>query len=271
MASRKRLRYLLAFFILAGGLYYFGRSPAPGFSYSQVSSTLAPQAEWAIPAPSSEEKEQLQQLFSRPFKFLGEGAQAFAFESSDGKYVLKFFKMRRFTPSWQDHLCPHVVKRRLKNLKWVFNGYKIGYDEFRKETGLVFIHLAKTDHLNQKVTLLDEKGREHQIDLDKTEFILQEKAELIFHRLEKLYAQGDVAKAEKAIASVLDLVKLRIAKGYADRDKAVSNNYGFVGDKAIQLDIGRLYQGVPKKGGKERQLLHVKKRIDRWKRENGQG
>lgn len=268
MASRKRLRFLLAFFLIVGGLYYLGKSPAPGFSHSQISSTLAPRAEWAIPAPSPVEKEQLEQIFSKPFKFLGEGAQAFAFESSDEKYVLKFFKMRRFTPSWQDCLCPHVVKRRLKNLKWVFNGYKIGYDEFRKETGLVFIHLAKTDHLKQKVIVLDEKGHEHQIDLDKTEFILQEKAELIFHRLAKLYAEGNVAKAEKAIASVLDLVKLRVTKGYADRDKAVSNNYGFVGDKAIQLDIGRLYQGAPKKGGKERQLQHVKKRIDRWKREN---
>jgi hypothetical protein len=258
VAIRKRFLILA---LVAGAIFFiFRKSDERGFSPDKIASSLSPHPAWSIP---HEQDPELKMVLSSPFKFLGEGAQAFAFESSDGKYVLKFFKMRRFTPSWQDHLCPHVVRRRLKNLHWVFNGYKIGYDQFRKETGLVFIHLAKTTHLNQIATLVDETGKTHTIDLDKTEFVLQEKAELIFDRLSKLYAEGDVEKAHQAIASVLKLVQNRVDKGYADRDKAVSNNYGFVGDKPIQLDIGRLYKGT-----KERQYSHVKKRIERWQREN---
>ncbi|MGH2639870.1 MAG: hypothetical protein ACRDF4_11430 [Rhabdochlamydiaceae bacterium] len=196
---------------------------------------------------------------SQKFTFLGEGAQAIAFQSEDEKYVLKLFKMRRFTPSFIDQLCPHVVRRRLRNLHWVFNGYKNAYQDLRKETGLLWIHLAKTTSLHQTITLFDQSGNEHHIDADTTEFVIQEKAELIFHRLSRLHKEGKISEVEKAIASIHALVQHRINQGYADRDKAVSNNYGFVGDRPIQLDIGRLY-----KGQKAGQLEHIQRRIDKW-------
>jgi hypothetical protein len=259
-----RFRILILILILGVGFFTYRKiTTTPGFSEGKISSSLPPQTQWAIPAPSTDEAQKLKTIFSSRFKFLGEGAQAFAFESEDGKYVLKFFKMRRFTPSLEDYLCPHVVRRRLKNLRWVFNGYKTAYDHFRKDTGLLFIHLAKTTHLQKTVIVTDEKGKEHTIDLDTTEFILQEKAELLFTHLAKLYQSGDHQKADKAISDVLELVRRRVDKGYADRDKAVSNNFGFVGDRPIQLDIGRLY-----KGSKPGQLTHVERRIERWKREN---
>ncbi len=230
------------------------------FSAKRVSSSLKPHSEWSIPTPSEKEIDDLKQIFGCPFKFLGEGAQAYAFESYDGKYVLKLFKMRRFTPSLIDYLCPHVVRRRLKNLKWVFNGYKIGYDEFRRDTALIFIHLAKTAYLNQKATLIDAAGELHTLDLDKTEFVLQEKAELFFDRLTQWKKKGDLQAVERGIAAALDLVKRRAEKGYADRDKAVSNNYGFVEDRIVQLDIGRLYKGI-----KAGQWEHLSRRIEKWR------
>lgn len=228
-----------------------------------VSSSLPPDSRWSLSPLEHEEQAQVQAILSQKFTFLGEGAQAIAFESNDGKYVLKLFKMRRFTPSLADQLCPHVVRRRLRNLHWVFNGYKNAYHDLRKETGLVWIHLAKTHHLHQPITLIDKNGEECQLDADATEFVIQEKAELIFHRLERLYKEGKNEEAQKAIASILQLIQSRTQKGYADRDKAVSNNYGFVGDRPIQLDIGRLY-----KGHKDGQLEHVHRRIERWKTEH---
>jgi hypothetical protein len=262
MASKKRYFYLIL--ILAAGIFIYQKISFPeGFSEDKISSSLPVNPAWTIPASSKEEQQKLKEIFASRFKFLGEGAQAFAFESQDGKYVLKFFKMRRFTPSAADYLCPHVVRRRLKNLRWVFNGYKVAYEKFKKDTGLVFIHLAKTDHLHQTAIVVDDQGREHTIDLDKTEFVLQEKAELLFERLAKLHRLEDRQGVQKSIGAVLELVQRRIDKGYADRDQGVSNNFGFVGDRAIQLDIGRLYQGV-----KEGQIEHVRDRIQRWEEEN---
>jgi hypothetical protein len=223
------------------------------FSLKSVTSTLSPHPQWATSDPAP------QAILSQKFTFLGEGAQAIAFQSEDKKYVLKLFKMRRLTPSFMDQLCPHVVRRRLRNLHWVFNGYKNAYEDLRTDTGLVWIHLAKTSTLHQILTVLDQEGREYYLDADATEFVIQEKAELIFDRLSRLRAQERHAEVSQAIASIHALVQRRIEMGYADRDKAISNNYGFVGDRPIQLDLGRLYRGQ-----KPRQLEHVQRRIQEW-------
>jgi hypothetical protein len=256
MARKPKLIAATIIFLTAA-LYFFSQpSTTPSFSPAMVSSTLPPHPQWAIsdPAPN--------RILSQKFNFLGEGAQAIAFQSEDGKYVLKLFKMRRFTPSVGDQFCPHVVRRRLRNLHWVFNGYKNAYQDLRRETGLVWIHLAKTNHLHQNLTIVDRDGNEHRIDADLTEFVIQEKAELIFHRLSRLYKEGKKSELEKAIASIQTLIQYRINKGYADRDKAISNNYGFVGSRPIQLDTGRLY-----KGQKAGQLEHLQNRIEEWKSE----
>lgn len=230
-----------------------------GFTPRKITAVLGHHPEWKNELPSPE----IKNILSQPFSFLGEGAQAYAFESKDHRYVLKLFKMNRFTPSLTDYLCPHLVKRRLKNLRWVFNGYQMAYDKFREDTGLVYIHLDQTREIAQHLTIFDDKGHHHSINLDNAYFVLQEKAELIFTRLKQLKDAGNETQMEKSIASVLQLVQRRVAAGYADRDKAVSNNYGFVGDKPIHLDVGRLYHGE-----KPGQVEHVLRRIERWKSAN---
>lgn len=255
MAARK----FIAVVVVIGGLWaskaaWDSYQNGLGFTVGKITASLPFHPEWASKGPIY-----IPSVLSQKFTFLGEGAQAYAFASEDSKYVLKLFKMHRFTPSLTDYLCPHLVGRRAKNLRWVFNGYKTAFEEFREDTGVVYIHLNHTQDLKQKLQLIDDKGKFHSLDLDQMYFIVQEKAELIFAHLKKLPQK----EADAAIASVLNLVKRRVQKGYADRDKAVSNNYGFVGDKPIHLDVGRLY-----KGEKQGQVEHVSKRIERWKREN---
>lgn len=204
------------------------------FSLHEIESKLAYNPKWGAAAVPQ------QDVFDQPYTFLSEGAQAYAFESADRKYVIKFFKMRRFTPSWSDYLCPKLVARRAKNLNWVFNGYRIAYDEFKEDTGLVYIHLNKTTNLNRSLTLIDKNGTKYRVDLDQTEFVIQRKAELIFSYLKNLKDPKDV---RQAVSSLLDLIQRRIDKGFSDRDKAVSNNYGFVDGHPIHLDVGRLHRG----------------------------
>jgi hypothetical protein len=255
-SAKITIQSLAVLLTLSLGLFFIPSSPQP-FSLQVVESSLPPQSKWAISDPAPLD------ILSQKFTLLGEGAQSIAFESEDKKYVLKLFKMRRFTPSFIDQLCPHVVRRRLRNLNWVFNGYKNGYDAFRQDTGIVWIHLAKTTHLRQTLTLLDHEGNEHYIEADAIEFVIQEKAELIFDRLSRLHREGKTTELQQAIISVYDLVQRRVDKGYADRDKGVTNNYGFVGNRPIHLDIGRLYKGT-----KPGQLEHVQRRIERWVRED---
>ncbi len=266
------LGILILLFILSCGAYFFfdRATDKNGFSIKGISSSLPSHPEWSTPPPSPQEEAFLKSILSQKFTFLAEGCQAIAFQSEDQRYVLKVFKMHRLAPSLMDYLCPHAMRRRLRNLRWVFNGHKQAYEGFRKETGLVWIHLAKTEGFHHTTTLVDQRGKEHPLDIDGAEFVIQEKAELLFDRLKRLYNEGKHKEAEKVIASMLQFIRTRESQGYADRDKAVGGNYGFVGDRPIQLDLGRFHKiGFRRshREGKERQVERFKARIERWKAE----
>jgi hypothetical protein len=268
MARRTKLIFLSAG-LLAAALYFFWSPPATEtFSPAMISSSLPPQPKWSIPDPTPEEDKNLHEILSQKFTMIGEGEQAVAFESADKKYVLKVFKMSRFMPSFTDQLCPHVVRRRLRNLNWLFNGYKNAFQDLRQETGLVWIHLAKTNALKQKVALVDNNGKEHLIDADAVEFVIQERAELIFDHISRLYKEGKGPEAEKALDSFYAFIQHRTDKGYMDRDKAVTYNYGFVGDRPIQIDLGRLYKRQNRKArDPQLPLERIRQRVEEWKGE----
>jgi hypothetical protein len=235
---------------------WFSSHKSLGFSVSKITSSLPFNPHWATDPLSLSVKDE---ILGQKYRYLSSGAQLYAFVSEDGKYVIKFFRMKHLIPSFVDYFRPEKKKRREENLRFVFQAYKMAYDDLKKEAGLVYVHFNKTSDLNTTLTVIDKLGRYHLIDLDKTEFIVQERAELIFSHLSKL----DEGKRKEAIAAVLSLVQCRIDKGYADHDKAVSHNYGFVGDRPIHLDIGRLY-----KGERKGEYKRIEERIGKWVKEN---
>lgn len=245
---------LLALFC---GAFWFFNHKSLGFSVAKISSSLTYHPEWESGPLSSDVKAA---VFGQKYKYLASGAQSYAFVSEDGRYVIKFFRMKHLVPSFLDNLQPAKKKRRQQNLRSIFAAYKMANDELKEESGLVYIHLNKTHDLQTTLTVFDKIGREHQIDLDKTEFVVQEKAELIFTHLKKLHSRQEI---DQAVAAVLSLVQRRINKGFADEDKAVSHNYGFVGGRPIHLDIGRL-----RRGEKPGEYDRIHNRIEKWLQEH---
>ncbi len=82
-------------------------------------------------------------------------------------------------------------------------------------------------------------GIRHEIDLDNTDFLLQRRAQLVTHDIEKKMADGDILGAKKTIREVLGLVVTRCKKGFRDRDPNVFTNCGILEGKAIKIDVGR--------------------------------
>lgn len=242
-----RKSYIGFFFLIAAlTVCIFVCKKQKGFHPKAIASNFSYQKEWEVDAivPSD--------AFSQKFIYLGNGAQSFAFVSEDQKYVLKFFRMKHLTPkTWLNYLpffClknyrfKKVYKRQMR-LKETFSSFKMAYEEFKEESGLVFIHLNKTNHLKKRITLMDKKGKEYRIDLDETVFVLQEKAELIYSRISRLIEEGDLEEAKGALRSFFQLIAKRSHKKFVDKDLWLHNNYGFVGQKAIQIDIGQLMKG----------------------------
>ena len=205
--------------------------------------------EWSTPTLSSQEATNLRTICSQPFYYLGSGGQCFAFVSKDQKYVIKLFKHKFRKPYsllLSMPLFGPLEKLRLKNYnralskhKRDFTSYKIAFDSLREETGILYAHLNKSTHLNQPLKIVDKLGIEHTISLDHIEFVIQKKAELAYSRIDALMEKKDFQGARAALRSLLEVVVSRSKKGIFDEDAKIHRNFGFIGEKAVVIDVGR--------------------------------
>jgi hypothetical protein len=243
---RKTLKLIL-FIIVFCQAARFSKSKTDGFAMVKISSPLAYAPQWDFPCP---DLSTLKNILIQPFFYLGKGVQTFVFESEDGEYVIKLIRHDHLRPApWTPLLPrkwaqPKIEKKHKKQIK-DFTSYKIAYEEFREETGLLFLHLNQTDYLKQKVKLVDKIGIAHTLDLDQYAFLVQKKAELTYPALQTLIDQKKTEEAKAALSSLVSLLAKRFEKGIFDKDPDLNTNFGFIEDKAIQIDFGRFQKPFP--------------------------
>lgn len=240
--------------LFAAGLFglarlYYGLTD--DFRFANIFYDTPNRAEWDVADLSEQEMSGFDQILEQQFDYIGKGAQSYAFGSADGKYVLKFFKFKHLRPTpWLDLLPEGIfteyrqsqTKRKKRKLENVFAGYRLAFERHRTDSGLIYVHLNRTKDQFPTVTVLDKLGLKHKIDLDQVVFILQERAEtmnaVIHHHLQ----QGDVIGAIGKIDAVFALYMQEYAKGIFDNDHGVMRNVGFVGNRPIHIDVGKLKQ-----------------------------
>lgn len=248
----KYLRFFLFCLCLLGlyeGASRFCEARTDAFTIARIHSDLPYNAAWATPLPVGAEKEELTALLSQPFHYLGCGGQCFAFVSEDGETVIKFFKHRirkprslllfRPLPAPLEPIRLRKLNKILFKLNRDFNSYKLAYEELSQETGILYLHLNKTEGFNQTITLYDKLHIAHQIDLDQVEFIIQKKAEMAYPYLDRLIRDKQIENAERAIDSLLAVILSRCQKGIYDEDAKIHRNFGFIDGKAVVIDVGR--------------------------------
>jgi hypothetical protein len=203
-------------------------------------------------SPEDNLKEKASQILNQPFSYIGHGHQMTAFESADHRYVLKLFNPRPalneetfHSIAGMKHLCSlkwisHAYLKRESILMQLADSYKIAFRELKEETGLVYIHLDNSTCLSKAIHLSTKKGVHGWIDLDKVPFILQEKAEIAAIRLQTLIQNNEMDKAKKALIDLYTFFEARARKGITDRQQTLYNNYGFIGDRVVQIDVGRI-------------------------------
>lgn len=262
-------------------LVFVGCMSEQGFAIRKITSTHAPNPKWDVEEISGDKLEEVQNLFDQPFYYLAKGCQSYAFVSADGSTVLKFFRQRRLgRHNWQNAIpLPHSLMKGyakkyeegLQQREKEFSGFKEAYEDLRDETGLVYLHLNRTHELlNRKVTLHYKKKRVDIIDIDRFEFVLQKRAVMGFEHLNNLMKNGETKRAINSICSFLDLTIKRCKKGYADGDLQFYKNFGFIGDKAIEIDIGYLEKDPTMASDEKcfRQVQLVAADITNWFYEN---
>lgn len=196
---------------------------------------------------------ELKQILNQPFYYLDSGTQMVAFESADHQHVLKFFharcplKTRWFLrwKYWKKYLSlrwfSHNYTMKERRLKKIYERTHFAFNHLKDETALVFVYLGQPISFDPKVTICDRKQHIHEISLKNAYFIVQKKLEIVQNRLTRLLQNNALTEAHLAVKQVKQLLKERAEKGIIDRIQTMHNNYGFLQDRAFQLDFGRIH------------------------------
>lgn len=237
------LLFLISLFL---GIDRFAHHPSNHAFAEKIASHHPYASAWDI-SVSEEEQKEVNQILSQKFTYYSKGAQSYVFLSEDKQYILKFFKQQKLRPSSWLGLIPlsfnpyyHESLFKEKKYQATYGACKTAFVELKKESGLIYVHLNPTRHLNRKVILFDKNGKQHMVDVNKTGFYVQKRAQLIYSRISELMHDGDIAAAKKIICSVFELIHNLGQKGVVDNDPVLRKNFGLIDDVAVQIDLGKL-------------------------------
>lgn len=241
------MRRLILCLICGAALFCAGMwRLSDGFSISKMTGPLPYEPRWEVSSPSLRE---IRSLLSQPYYYIGKGSQCYVFESEDKKNILKFFRLSRFRlPAFQEALPlpPFLAeiqnKRREEKQRGqeeLFASCTLAFNELKQECGLLYLHLNKTTHLFQELTLYDTLKRRFTLSADRCAFLIQRKGEQLYPYLDRMLKEGKREEVKKAIGNLNQLLDRRVAKEVDDLDPEIYKNAGFSGGRALFLDVGQ--------------------------------
>jgi hypothetical protein len=200
-----------------------------GFKIAKVQLEMPFCSDWNAASELSE-KEAVD-ILEEPFRYLGKGAQCYAFLSQDEKYVLKIFRFD------QKHLFFG------KRSKWpfeqkisrFFEGCVLASAVASEETGLLYLHLNQTVGKLPLLMASGPLGQALRLPLDEYRFALQKKAMPLVDGLVAARVDG---KLPERIEMIVALLESRIGRGIGNSDPSLFRNFGFLESSAIEFDFG---------------------------------
>lgn len=242
---------LLTTLVWGSGRLYF--SITDGFMESNILSDLPADPVRELRNFTDAEQNEWMVLSQQPWYYLGKGCQSYVFESEDGKYVLKFFKYQRFRPQfWLEalsflppikaYLDKKMVTKQEK-LAFFMEAWKVAFEELKEESGLVYVHLNKSTHLNSDFVLYDKIGMKHVIAADQVEFLVQRKAESLVPWIKEHMFSKNVADVKGLLDNLITTLVSEYQRGLSDDDPALMQNTGVFDNKMFHIDVGQFTKG----------------------------
>lgn len=250
------------------------------FRVANITYELPYHKEWEFPPFNPTEQQELDAILNEKFTYLGKGSQCYAFASEDNQYVLKFFKFKHLKPHWFVEIFPPIPPfsnyrskqyvRKQKKLNNLFEGYRLAYEEYRPQSGLIYIHLNKTKNLHKIITVYDKIGFPRNIDLDQVVFVLQKKGTTTRSVLSADLENHDIAAAQKHIDKILNFYSQEYSRGIFDRDHGVLINTGFLNDEPFHLDVGKLTKNEAMKNRSDalKDITFISEKLKGWIKKN---
>jgi hypothetical protein len=227
-------------------LYY---QSTGGFSLQNIRSDYSFDSRWETRSLTDKEQQVTESVLAQKFSYLGKGCQSYVFGSEDGNYVIKFFKYQRMRPKkWVEYFTfiPVVndlylkkTEKKRKKREGVFASWRIAFDHLSDETGITYVHLNKTDHLNKSLSIIDKAGYEHSIWIDDYEFMIQKQAKMLCDVIDELMDAEHIDQADSMLVTMVDTILSEYYRGFADNDHALMQNTGVFHGKPIHIDVGQ--------------------------------
>ena len=180
---------------------------------------------------SNNSSEDLNAILCQKFYFLNKGLQSYVFVSADNKYVIKFILGENRIFSSQN-----IRARKLQKIEKLFSSFELAFNEAKKETALIYLHLSETKNLLPEILIQTPTKQNVYISLDRSRFAIQKKVSLLKETFKQCSNQEEELK--KRIDSFLVLIRNRASKGLYNRDPNIGRNFGFLDQEAIELDFG---------------------------------
>ncbi|MBY0528646.1 MAG: hypothetical protein K2P51_00460 [Rhabdochlamydiaceae bacterium] len=271
----KRLLNIGGILCVCAALFFFCNRQTQGFRYYSLLSDLPNDTRWEVDPLSQKQMEEIHAKLDQPFTFLNSGGWCYAFLGADGKTILKFYNHEHLSLphifkhfSWPKLLfhSPRISPHERYFQEFNFTSCTLVYRHLKELSGLLYVHLNKTEDLHKKVILYDKIGVRHEIDLDRTEFVVQERAELLFDHLEQFHSRNDLSGAKRAINQLLECLLTFSRQGIRDLDQKLYENFGFVDNKAIALDLSSFVfdPEIKRPAVYKKEILFKTQRLGRW-------
>jgi hypothetical protein len=195
-------------------------------------------------------------LLNQSFRWIGGGGTCYVFLGEDGKTILKLFRYHQLfykhlfsyfsfpgiADAWRIRkILAREIRHWHKRHPAFFSSCQIVSSNLKEETGLIYLCLPPNLHFDRDVQLIDAWGIPHHVNLSKTGFALQKKADLLFPYLEKLLKEEKTEEGKRVLDSLLSLILRRCKKEIGDRDPNLHINFGCIEGKATEFDLGSYY------------------------------
>jgi len=187
-----------------------------GFKIQKLLIDLPLKADW-----EPEISEEIREILAQPFEYLGRGAQCYAFSSQDGRHVLKLL---RFDRGQKGRVAPALLE-----------ACRIAFQVAKEETGLIYLHWNPTQGALPVAQARGPLGRPVSLPLDSLRFALQWKATPALEGLEAAKKEGTLPAR---IGEIVSRLESRIGKRIGNSDPNLFRNFGFLKDRAIEIDFG---------------------------------
>lgn len=220
-----------------------------GFSVANISYEMPFQKEFEMHPLNETESKVVKEALGQPYTYLAKGHQAYAFISQDHRFVIKFLKFQRITvhpfilglplSGSFDEWRQEKIDRKKRAMQALFQSWKLGFEEFKDEAGLVMVHINRSDDLHQQIIIKDKLGLTHKLNADDMVFLIQKTATLATSDIEDAMKSGNEEGARQIIAKLMNLFLSEYKRGITEKDQYIVRNAGMLEGNPIHIDTGR--------------------------------